>query len=92
MGETPSKSNLDLGETLGILNEKAKVNCETSQRSQHKDSKLEKVMTQLGEANQRAQVLEAENKRLKEYLNNHHDKRMQKKTWIKNPFKNKTMK
>ena len=89
--ETPSKSNLDLGETLGIFNEKTKINPETSQRCYQKDSKLEKVLTQLEEANQRAQVLEAENKRLKEYLNKH-DKRMQKKTWIKNPFKNKTMK
>lgn len=49
-------------------------------------------MTEFNEINQKVHILEAENDRLKEYLNNYQEKRPEKKSWIKNPFKNKTMK
>ena len=49
-------------------------------------------MTELEGFKQKVQILEAENKRLKEHLNKYLDKRLEKKSWIKNPFKNKTMK
>ena len=84
---TKSLSKLDGME--GKVTEIMSNGCVTCKKFHEKEKTLDSTIHELKDFRQKAEVLEAENIRLKEYLKDFHTKIKEKKGWMKNPFKKK---
>ena len=75
-----------------VTNCKTNSSCVTCNKFQEKEKKLDMITNELEEVREKAASLMAENKKLTESLSEYQSKRSAKKSWIKNPFRNKTHK